>query len=103
MLGNREIAHAALDSQVIKDTNPFVPFRTGTLASSPLRSSRVGLIRYSTPYATRVYYGEGFNFRKVHHPQATHHWLEKSKAIWLPRWIRIVVRVLTGGGAAGRR
>ena len=91
-------AHAALDSQIIKDTTPFVPMRTGTLASSPLRASKVGEIRYATPYAARLYYGEGFNFRKTPHPQATHHWFEKAKTVWMRRWTRIVAALLTGDG-----
>jgi hypothetical protein len=91
------VAHAALDSQVIKDTDPYVPFRTGATASSPLRGSRVGLITYSTPYARRIYYGVTFRFRKTFHPQATHHWLERSKRTWFPKWTRLVIRILTRG------
>ncbi len=34
----KAVAQAALDSQVIKDTNPLVPFRTGMLATSPDRT-----------------------------------------------------------------
>ena len=95
--GRLGAAHAALDSQIMKDTDPYVPFRTGATASSPMRGSSVGVIRYTTPYASRIYYGVGFNFRKTFHPQATHHWLEKSKAIWMKAWTRIVVRLLTRG------
>ena len=95
--GRRGIAHAALDSQIIKDTDPFVPFRTGMLASSPLRSSQPGIIHYNTPYARSCYYGVGWNFRKAFHPQATWRWLEKSKPIWIKRWTRIVASILAGG------
>jgi hypothetical protein len=91
------VAHAALDSQIIKDTDPYVPFRTGMLASSPIRSSEIGLIRYNTPYARKCYYGVHINFRKVFHPKATHHWLEKSKPIWFRQWVRIVTRLMTRG------
>jgi hypothetical protein len=94
-----KVAHAALDSQIIKDTDPFVPFRTGMLASSPIRAgSQVGLIEYKTPYARSCYYGVNWNFRKVFHPQATHHWLEKAKVIWFRQWVRIVNYILTRGG-----
>jgi hypothetical protein len=92
---NREsVAHAALDSQVMKDTDPYVPFRTGMLAGSPMRTSKVGLIRYSTPYARKCYYGDSFNFRKVFHPQAASRWLEKSRAVWMRQWTRIVNHIL---------
>ena len=90
------MAHAALDSQIIKDTSPYVPMATGTLNSSPMRHSVVGEIKYQTPYARRLYYGEGFNFRKVPHPQATHHWFEKAKSVWLGQWTRICARILLG-------
>jgi hypothetical protein len=92
-------AHAALDSQIIKDTDPFVPFRTGALASSPMRAGgKVGEIVYATPYARRLYNSSGYNFRKSHHPQATDHWFEKAKAVWLPEWVRITMMELTGRG-----
>lgn len=91
------MAHAALDSQIMKDTDPFVPFRTGATASSPMRGSDVGQIRYTTPYANRIYYGENFNFRRTFHPQATHHWLEVSKALWMAKWTRLVIALLTRG------
>ena len=93
------MAHAALDSQIIKDTDPYVPFRTGATASSPMRGSSVGIIRYTTPYARKIYYGAGFNFRRAFHPQATHHWLEKRMAIWMRAWTRIVARLLARGMA----
>jgi hypothetical protein len=78
----------------MKDTDPYVPFRTGVLAGSPMTNSHVGVINYATPYARRLYYGVGMNFRRAFHPQATHHWLEKSKAIWIKRWTQIVNYIL---------
>ncbi|MDR2611378.1 MAG: minor capsid protein [Deltaproteobacteria bacterium] len=96
-----EVAHQALDTQVVRDTEPFVPMDTGALARSaalPSVKRKVGEIRYQTPYARRCYYGEGFNFRRLHHPQATHHWLEKAKAIYMPRWARAVAAILRGKG-----
>ncbi|UQZ90206.1 minor capsid protein [Deltaproteobacteria bacterium Smac51] len=93
-------AHAALDTQIIMDTNPYVPFRTGLLASSPFRSGKkVGEIIYDTPYAKRMYYGDKFNFSIAHHPQATSRWLEKSKALWKDKWRNLVKKILSRGGA----
>jgi len=91
-------AHEALDSQIIKNTTPFVPFRTGMLSSSPIRAkTKTGEIVYKTPYARRLYYGESFNFNKTFHPQATAKWLEKAKAIWYRQWVNVVAKILKGG------
>jgi hypothetical protein len=98
IVAKKKVAHAALDSQIIKDTDPFVPYRYGFLAKSALLSREVGLIRYAMPYAKRCYYGVTFRFRKSKHPQATHHWLERSKAIWLKQWTRIVTYFLMQRG-----
>ena len=89
-------AHAALDAQIIKDTDPFVPFKTGMTASSVVRSSTLGAIRYTTKYARSIYYGMNLNFNRAKHPQAGPKWFEKSKAIWLRRWNHIV-KTLTRG------
>lgn len=90
------VAHQALDTQVIMRTEPFVPFRTGHLNRSVSRGAEPGEIRYDVPYARRCYRGEGFDFRRTFHPQATHHWLEKAKAVYMPEWTRIVVNILAG-------
>jgi hypothetical protein len=91
-------AHEELDSQIVKDSNPYVPFRTGALASSPIRAKRqVGEIRYATPYAKRLYYGDDLNFNRTFHPQAGPRWLERAKAIWLDAWTRLVAKILMRG------
>lgn len=91
------IAHAALDSQIKKDTNPFVPMVTGTLASSPMRASKVGTIVYDTPYARRLFYGTKFKFTKTFHPAAGPKWTERSKAMWMEKWTELVRKVLATG------
>jgi hypothetical protein len=93
---NLHIAHAALDSEILKTTTPYVPRRTGVLMSSPIRASTVvGDIVYKTPYAAKMYYGDHFNFRKTYHPLATSRWLEKAKSKFMPQWFRIVLALIT--------
>lgn len=49
----------AIDNAVIRYCMPYVPFRTGTLATSPFRASPPGSgkVIYETPYARYLYYG----------------------------------------------
>jgi hypothetical protein len=91
-----KLVHAALDTQIMKDTDPYVPMRTGALKESPKFGHQVGEIVYNTKYARRLYYGETFNFRKTFHPLATHHWLEKAKEVWFKQWVKIVIKLLQG-------
>ena len=93
----KPIAHAALDSAIIKDVNPLVPFRTGMLASSVFRSgAQVGTIVYDTPYARAVYYRVGGSFNRAFHEMAGPKWVERGKALWLPKWIELVEKILKG-------
>ena len=69
---------------------PYIPFRTGTLAStmdiamnrSPEQAMLEGvegidqIIHFKAPYASNMYYGEGFNFSKDQHPLAQARWAE---------------------------
>lgn len=89
---------AKFDSIIAKDTNEFVPMDTGMLAESVLRASNFGdgKLVYDEPYASRLYYGESFNFSRDVHPKATHHWFEKAKGIHLDKWGRILARLLGG-------
>ncbi len=91
----KAVAQAALDSQVIKDTNPLVPFRTGMLASSPDRAwGKMGTVIYDAPYAKRMYYGKDLKFRKTFHPLAGAFWFERAKNAWKDKWLALVARIL---------
>ena len=91
----KAVAQAALDSQVIKDTNPLVPFRTGMLATSPDRAwGKMGTIIYDAPYAKRMYYGKDLNYRKTFHPLAGAFWFERAKSAWIGKWTKIVKKLL---------
>lgn len=90
-----------LKNEVAKDSDPFVPFRAnngGTLARSvrPSIGTPDQFLVYNTPYARRMYYGTHFNFNRSKHPQATHHWSEKAKAVHKPKWMRGVAMIFGG-------
>jgi hypothetical protein len=84
-------AHRALDNEIIKKTNNFVPARTLALSDSPAFLSEVGKIVYGTPYAVYVYYGDHMKFRTVHHTMPCARWLEASKPVWIDHWCKIVM------------
>lgn len=69
---------------------PYIPFVTGMLASTmdiemqrtPEQSMMAGLesidqnIHFKAPYASNMYYGDGFNFTKDQHPLAQARWAQ---------------------------
>lgn len=92
-------AEAWLASEVLKDTEPYVPALTRSLANR----SRVSgsLVIYPGPYARYLYYGKvmvgpktgpkhatdkNLVFTKTVHPQAQAFWFEASKAQNLEKW-----------------
>lgn len=52
------MAQKVVDSEVIRRTDPYVPFRTGQLKHSGISGTVIGSgeIRYTAPYAKRQYY-----------------------------------------------
>lgn len=93
-----EAAQVYLDNEVMRSTEPFVPFDTGTLARSSQLATKPGegQVLYDTPYARELYYSEGMNFAKDKHPKATAKWLEASKAVHLKDWVSGVTKILEG-------
>ncbi|MBU8773187.1 minor capsid protein [Cytobacillus oceanisediminis] len=87
----REQAQFALDTQVLKDSNYFIPFREGFLRNSSILHSRIGKghIEWREPYARRLYYNPQFNFSKDVNPNAQGLWFEAAKAAYLRRWEEI--------------
>jgi len=75
---------------------PYIPFVTGTLASTSdiaiERSPDAAMveaiegidqiIHFKAPYAERMYYGDGFNFTKDQHPQAQARWAEVAADLY---------------------
>lgn len=94
-------AQVVLDESVMKDTDPYVRYRTGALARSVQTASLVGqgLIIYDTPYAQKVYYDSKSNVTRDVHPKATPFWAEKSKKENIRSWTDAVRRILQGGNA----
>ncbi len=93
-----EAAQKWLDNEVIKDCNPYVPYRTGNLATSVIRHTVIGsgMIVYKTPYAKVVYNSDGWHFSVNVHELATDHWLDVVKPLQLEKWQNGVMKILGG-------
>lgn len=89
-----------LDNEVIKDCDPYVPFRTGALAGSAIRHTVIGSgqVTYETPYAVPVYNSNGWNFNRSVHPLATDHWADAALANNREKYHDGVQTILLGKG-----
>lgn len=85
-----------LDNEVLKDSNPYVPMRTGNLAGSGTRGTKIGSgkVVYNAPYAKSTYYALKRNFSKAQHPQACAQWFEKSKSAKKKAWVKGVNEIV---------
>jgi hypothetical protein len=90
-------AQAALDTQVLKDSNYFCPQAEGDLIKSSIAQSRIGegLLIWATPYAHAQYYGLPKKSLDVN-PNARMKWFEEAKVRHLEDW-----RALTKGTIRG--
>ena len=88
-------AQVWLDHAVLRDTEQYVPYKTGALTASGLASG-VGEVRYTVPHAQRMYRGTHFNFNQTFHPLASAYWFEKSKGVNLNAWVDGVGEIVTG-------
>ncbi|WP_338788810.1 minor capsid protein [Metabacillus sp. FJAT-53654] len=81
-----------LDSQILKDSNFFIPMQELNLARSGILHSRLGLglIRWKTKYARRLYYNPQYNFSHDVNPNAQGLWYEAAKALNKDAWKEIV-------------
>lgn len=84
-----ERRQAALDIQVLKDSNFFIPKDEGTLEASGVIASGGGKITWNTPYARTQYY-ERPNKSLDTNPNARMKWFEVAKSTWLNLWLKIV-------------
>lgn len=91
----REAQHF-LDSEVIRQSKPFVPFLQGQLALTAL-IEKPGKVVYPQPYARRQFYGDDFDFTTSFHPQAGARWTDRAKAAHMNEWTAGVQRILAGG------
>ncbi len=92
-------AQKYLDSEVLRDSAPFVPMRTGFLMKSGNAGTVLGSgkVVYIAPYAHAMYYGTHIHFSKDKHPQACALWFEKAKAIKKDEWMAGVNKIMKGG------
>lgn len=83
-----EYAQKALDQQVLKDSNEFIPFNTGHLRDSSIQESKIGqgLIVWDMPYAKRLFYNPQYNFSKDSNPNAGGRWFDRAKAVHGNEW-----------------
>lgn len=88
--GSLERVQAALDLQVIKDSNYFCPQVEGTLQASALTGSNIGKgeVIWDSPYAKAQYYGLP-NKTKDKNPNARMKWFEAAKVRSLIQWIGV--------------
>lgn len=86
-------AQMALDEQIAKDSNYYIPMRDGDLMRSVF-SSRFGsgLLVWAIEYARRLYHGIGFNFSKDKNPNARAEWFEWAKKIRMKEWEKVANR-----------
>jgi len=87
--GRLSLAQAALDEQVLKDSNYFCPQAEGTLQSSGVLATKIGTgeVIWDTPYAHRLYVHPEYNFSKDKNPNARGKWFEEAKARHRDEWI----------------
>ena len=85
-------AQKMLDSQVLADSNYFVPLKTSTLQKSAQIYTRIGSgeVVWKTPYARAQYYGVNFDHSKQSNPNACAKWFEAAKARFMEKWKRLV-------------
>lgn len=98
--GRLREAAAALGEAVIASSDPYVPYRTGNLASSVSYEAGEGCrgtVRWSAPYAAECYTAARPFSRKIH-PLATARWFEAAKSESLAAWQGTVWASLAGSG-----
>lgn len=90
-------AQKFLDNEVLKDSTPYTPMRTGALMRSGITGTKIGSgkVQWAIDYAKRCYYGN-MNFSKHKHPQACSQWFEKAKAANQKKWLRGAEKIIKG-------
>lgn len=85
----------ALNEQVLKDSNVYVPFDVGTLESSGVLGADGKSVEWNMPYAKAQYYGLP-NKSTDKHPEAQCRWFERAKAEHTKDWEELVNDRLNG-------
>ena len=87
-----------IDSEVIRLSDPYVPFRTGMLKSSAIAATVIGsgMVVWNTPYARKMFYNPQFNFNGA--PMRGAYWAERMAADRLDEIVRGAERLAGGAG-----
>lgn len=86
----------ALDQQVVKDSNYYIPMDTTATEASGISATTFGegQVRWNTPYARKIYYGTNINFHKDKNPNAQALWFEAAKASKKTLWVEMARRAM---------
>lgn len=78
-LNQNEATQMFIDSEVLRLCTPKLPFRDGYLTRSGIDNTQIGSgeVRYSTPYARRLYYHPEYSFTGA--PERGGYWFERMK------------------------
>ena len=95
--GNFTRAQKFLDSEVLRDSTPLVPFRTGALARSGQLGTVIGsgMVSWVAPYARYQYYNTAE--KRSYDNQRGGSWFERAKASHKPSWVAGVKKIAGGG------
>jgi len=90
--GTIEKCQKRLDSQVLKDSNYYIPMDTGTLKKSSILHTVIGsgLLVWQTPYAKKLYYNENIKISEQVNPNASRKWFEVAKSKNKELWSKLV-------------
>lgn len=77
----------ALDSEVLRRSDPYVPMRTGVLKKSGIIGTKIGsgLVQYVAPYARRQYYQNTGRGRQGMTKQNAHGYKCLRGKLWFER------------------
>lgn len=77
---NYNRAQMFVDSQVLRLSDPYIPFASGTLIKSGILATDVGsgVVQWNTPYAAKQYYENKGN--NPNGPMRGAYWFERMKA-----------------------
>jgi hypothetical protein len=80
-----------LDTQVLKDSNFFIPMDNHFLERSGIMHSKLGegVIMWQTVYSRRLYYNPQYKFSKDKNPNAQGLWFEAAKALYKKKWLKM--------------
>lgn len=75
------LAQKFIDNEVLRCSERYTPKRTGVLIASGILGTEIGSgeVRYTAPYARRLYYNPQYRFNGA--PERGAYWFERMKAV----------------------